>query len=74
MMQQVKNVDWDDMATSIPCFVCIVMMGLSYSISDGIAFGIISHVAITVLLGRGKENSALLYILAILFVLKYFLI
>lgn len=74
MMQQVKNVDWDDMATSIPCFVCIVMMGLSYSISDGIAFGIISHVAITLLLGRGKENSALLYILAILFVLKYFLI
>ena len=74
MMQQVKNVDWDDLATAIPCFVCIVMMGLSYSISDGIAFGIISHVAITVLLGRAKENSPLLYVLAVLFILKYFMI
>ena len=43
MMQQVKNVEWDNMAEAIPCFVCIVMMGLSYSISDGIAFGIISY-------------------------------
>ena len=74
MMQQVKNVDWDDLATAIPCFVCIVMMGLSYSISDGIAFGIISHVAIIVLLGRAKENSPLLYVLAVLFILKYFMI
>ena len=74
MMQQVKNVNWDDLATAIPCFVCIVMMGLSYSISDGIAFGIISHVAITVLLGRAKENSPLLYVLAVLFILKYFMI
>ena len=57
MMQQVKNVDWDDMTTAIPCFVCIVMMGLSYSISDGIAFGIISHVALTLFTGRAKENS-----------------
>ena len=74
MMQQVKNVDWDDMATAIPCFVCIVMMGLSYSISDGIAFGIISHVAICLLLGRFKDSSPLLYVLAILFILKYFVI
>ena len=74
MMQQVKNVNWDDLATAIPCFVCIVMMGLSYSISDGIAFGIISHVAISVLLGRAKENSPLLYVLAVLFILKYFMI
>lgn len=74
MMQQVKNVDWDDMTTAIPCFVCIVMMGLSYSISDGIAFGIISHVALTVFTGRAKENSPLLYVLALLFILKYFMI
>lgn len=74
MMQQVKNVDWDDMTTAIPCFVCIVMMGLSYSISDGIAFGIISHVALTVFTGRAKENSPLLYVLAVLFILKYFMI
>lgn len=74
MMQQVKDVKWDELSSAIPCFVCIVMMGLSYSISDGIAFGIISYVAINALLGKGKDVSILLYVLAALFILKYFLI
>ena len=74
MMQQVKNVEWDNMAEAIPCFVCIVMMGLSYSISDGIAFGIISYTVINVLLGNTKKVSPLLYVLTVLFVLKYFII
>lgn len=74
MMQQVKDVKWDELNSAIPCFVCIVVMGLSYSISDGIAFGIISYVAINALLGKGKEVSILLYILSLLFIAKYFLI
>ncbi len=74
MMQQVKDVKWNELSSAIPCFVCIIMMGLSYSISDGIAFGIISYVAINLLLGKTKEISPLLYVLAILFVAKYFVI
>lgn len=74
MMQQVQNVNWDELSTAIPCFVCIVMMGLSYSISDGIAFGVISHVFINLLLGKTKEISPLMYVLAVLFIAKYFII
>ena len=74
MMQQVKDVQWGELSSAIPCFVCIVMMGLSYSISDGIAFGIISYVMINLLLGKGKEMSPLLYVLSVLFIAKYFII
>ncbi|HCK88261.1 MAG TPA: guanine permease, partial [Erysipelotrichaceae bacterium] len=44
MMQQVRNIEWNDLAEAIPCFIAITMMGFAYSISDGIAFGIISYV------------------------------
>lgn len=74
MMQQVKNIDWDDMVEAIPCFVTITMMGLAYSISEGIAFGIISYVVLHILTGKTKDMSPLMYVLAILFALKYFLI
>ena len=74
MMQQVKNIDWDDMVEAIPCFVTITMMGLAYSISEGIAFGIISYVVLHILTGKTKDMSPLMYVLAVLFALKYFLI
>ncbi|MBR2067123.1 MAG: NCS2 family permease, partial [Solobacterium sp.] len=74
MMQQIKDLNWANVSESFPCFVCITMMGLAYSISDGIAYGIISYVAINVLLGKGKKISPLLYVLALLFILKYFII
>ncbi len=74
MMQQLKDINWTDLVTAIPCFICITMMGFAYSISDGIAFGIISYVVLHLLTGRTKSMSPLMYILAVLFVLKYFLI
>lgn len=74
MMQQVANIDWNDMVEAIPCFVCITMMGFAYSISEGISFGIISYVLLHVLTGRTKDMSPLMYILAVLFVLKYIVI
>ena len=49
-------------------------MGFAYSISEGISFGIISYVVLHVLTGKTKDLSTLMYILAVLFVLKYFLI
>ena len=74
MMQQVRNIDWNDLAEAIPCFIAITMMGFAYSISDGIAFGIISYTVLKLLTGKAKDLNVLLYVLSILFVLKYFLI
>jgi AGZA family xanthine/uracil permease-like MFS transporter len=74
MMQQVRNIDWNDLAEAIPCFIAITMMGFAYSISDGIAFGIISYVLIALLTKRTQNMSVLMYVLAVLFVLKYILI
>ncbi|MBR4163595.1 MAG: NCS2 family permease [Solobacterium sp.] len=71
MMQQVVDIDWSDLTQAIPCFVCITMMGFAYSISEGIAFGIISYVVLHILTGKTKDMSLLMYLLAILFVLKY---
>ena len=74
MMQQVRNIEWNDLAEAIPCFIAITMMGFAYSISDGIAFGIISYVLIALLTKRTQNMSVLMYVLAVLFVLKYILI
>lgn len=71
MMQQVVDIEWSDLTQAIPCFVCITMMGFAYSISEGIAFGIISYVVLHILTGKTKDMSLLMYLLAILFVLKY---
>ncbi len=74
MMQQVTKIDWNDLTDAIPCFCCITMMGFAYSISDGIAFGIISYTVLKLLTGKYKDLNILLYVLSVLFILKYFLI
>lgn len=74
MMQQVVNIDWSNVTTAVPCFICITMMGFAYSISDGIAWGIISYTVLHLLTGKGKELSVLMIVLSILFAVKYFLI
>ena len=74
MMQQVAKIAWNDMLEAIPAFICIFAMPFMYSISEGISFGIISYVVLHVLTGKTKDLNALMYILAVLFVLKYFLI
>ena len=74
MMQQVVNLDWTTLEDAVPAFVCITMMGFAYSISEGISLGIISYVLLHVLTGKAKDMNVLMYVLAVLFVLKYFLI
>ena len=74
MMQQVTKIDWTDLTEAIPCFCCITMMGFAYSISDGIAFGIVSFTILKLLTGKAKDLNALLVVLSVLFILKYFLI
>lgn len=74
MMQQVGQIDWNDMIDAIPCFVCMTMMGFAYSISEGISFGVIAWIVLHLVAGRTKETSILMYVLAIIFALKYFFI
>ena len=74
MMQEVSKIEWEDVTEALPCFVAITMMGFAYSISDGIAFGVITYVIQHVMQRKTKDLSPLMYILAVVFVLKYFLI
>lgn len=74
MMQQVSKIDWSDLVDAIPCFICIAMMAFAYSISEGISFGVISWVILHLLSKKTDETSVLMYVLAVIFVIKYFLI
>ncbi|MEE8807089.1 MAG: NCS2 family permease [Lactimicrobium sp.] len=74
MMQQVSKIDWSDLVDAIPCFICITMMAFAYSISEGISFGVISWVILHLLCKKTDETSALMYVLAVIFIIKYFLI
>lgn len=73
MMGSVAKIDFEDMTDAIPAFLCIIAMPLAYSISEGIAIGVISWTIINLVTGKAKEKkiSVLMYVLTILFVLKY---
>ena len=73
MLTSVTKIDFSDMTEAIPCFIAIIAMPFMYSISEGISMGVISYVVINLITGKAKEKkiSALMYILAVLFVLKY---
>ena len=73
MLTSVTKIDFNDMTEAIPCFIAIIAMPFMYSISEGISMGVISYVVINVITGKSKEKkiSLLMYILAVLFVLKY---
>lgn len=74
MLTPVKDIDLDDYAESIPAFITIVMMPLTYSISDGILCGVISYVFINMLCMNWKKLNPTLYVLAALFIMKYIFI
>ena len=74
MMEQVKYIPFDDFSESIPAFVCMIMMPLTYSISNGILIGMITYVLMNMICGKFKKLSPAIYVLAVLFVLKYILI
>lgn len=70
MMSPIKEIDLDDFTEAIPAFLTIVMMPFGYSIAQGIVFGMVSYVILKVLTGKAKDVSAIMYVLAIVFVLK----
>lgn len=71
MIMAVKDISFENPIESIPAYLALLSMPLLYSISDGIAVGIISYVILHVFTGKAKEVKPLMYILAILFILKY---
>lgn len=72
MMSSVRKINFHDYSEAIPAFLCILLMPLTYSISDGIVLGHLSYVLINVLSGRRKKLTLGMYILAAIFVLKFF--
>ncbi|KGN01462.1 guanine permease [Clostridium novyi A str. 4570] len=73
MMEPIKEIDLVDFTEAIPAFFTIIMMPLSYSISDGIAFGIVSYIFLKALTGKYKEVSIPTYIVGAIFILKFFI-
>lgn len=76
MVNQVGLINFSDYSEGIPAFICICAMPFFYSISEGISMGVISYVVLNLLTGKAKEKkiSPIMYILAVLFLAKYFLL
>ena len=76
MITSIMKIPFNDFAEAIPAFICMIAMPFLYSISEGICFGVISYVILNLCTGKAKEKkiSILMYVLAILFILKYILI
>ena len=74
MLEPIRNIEFNDYSESIPAFMCVIMMPLAYSISDGILIGMICYVLLNILCGKFRKLTPTMYILAILFILKYIFI
>lgn len=74
MLEPIVRIPFGNYSESIPAFICIIIMPLSYSISNGIMLGMISYVVMNVLCGKFKNITPVMYILAVLFVFKFILI
>lgn len=72
MLSPILKIDFNDFTESIPAFFTIIMMPLTYSIAEGIVFGMLSFVILKVLSGKYRDVALVMYILAALFVLKFF--
>lgn len=74
MMEPILKIPFNDFTESIPAFVCIIMMPLTYSISNGILLGMIAYVLMNLICGTYKKITPAMYILAALFIMKYIFI
>lgn len=71
MVSAIVSVNFDDLSEAVPAYLCMLAMPLMYSISEGIAIGVISYVVINLACGKAKKITPLMYILAVLFICKY---
>lgn len=73
MIDSIVDINFGDFTESFPAFMTIIMIPFAYSIAEGIAFGMISYASVKLLTGKGKEVSPLVYVLALVFLLRYLL-
>jgi AGZA family xanthine/uracil permease-like MFS transporter len=73
MMSPILKIDFENYTESIPAFITIIAMPLTYSIAEGIVFGMLSYVLLKLLTGKVKDISVVMIVLAILFILKFFI-
>lgn len=71
MMKSVRDIEWDDFTEALPAFLMLVVTPLTFSITDGIAFGFISYALLKLVTGRAKEAHWLIYVFALLFIVRY---
>ena len=71
MVSSIIKVDFNDLSEAIPAYLCMLAMPLAYSISEGIAIGVISYVTVNVCCKKAKKVTPLMYVLAVLFICKY---
>ena len=71
MVRSVRRIDWDDPTIAIPVFLTMVLMPLTISITDGIAFGFISFSLLKLVTGRARETDWPIFVFAVLFLLRY---
>ncbi|MFR9672061.1 MAG: solute carrier family 23 protein, partial [Rikenellaceae bacterium] len=73
MMSSIKLIDFDDYKYALPAFITILFIPLSYNIATGISYGFLTYVALHVIIGRYRDVSVVMYILALFFVAKIFM-
>jgi AGZA family xanthine/uracil permease-like MFS transporter len=71
MLRNVRRIRWEDSTEAIPAFLTMVVMPFSFSITEGIAFGFISYALLKLVSRRGREVHGLVYLFAVLFVVRY---
>ena len=71
MMQAAKDIDWVDLSEGVPAFLTVILMPLTFSIANGVSFGVIAYCAIKLLSGEGKKVSPILYVVALLLIARY---
>lgn len=73
MMGEIRSIKFDDFTEALPAFLTIIMMPLTFSIAQGLAFGFMSYTIVKLIAGRYQENNPVVYILTILFILHFIL-
>ena len=71
MLSGASGIDWEEPRIAIPSFLTIVMIPLTYSIATGLSFGLICYAALELATGRGRRQHWMLYLLAVLFLLRF---
>ena len=74
MLSSISDIDWKDVGEGMPAFITLAWMPFTYSISDGIMFGVISYTVINALCGRFKRIHWIMYALTVIFIAKYALV